>query len=569
MRQANDLRNELRRIDRRGYGAYKDLKGAYGFPDYVLHIDRVQSDPFAPPSEARVVVEQARARLPRELFSTKSRRTGLEDYLTRAFGAACGRVRKGRRGSGKSGLIEMLPCGQEILERTSVEVSERVVEARFFIGLPAFGRTIAGAEAERMLLDEVPEIVGQSLFYGSLDGHAARCHVEMADDADFLRACLREQGLVTFVADGAVLPRESGVSDRPLGDTAVPFASPPSLRVNFDLPNRGGVAGMAIPQGITLIVGGGYHGKSTLLDAISLGVYNHIPGDGRELAVTCADAAKIRAEDGRSISEVDISPFISNLPFGQDTSAFTTPNASGSTSQAANIIEALEAGSRLLLIDEDTSATNFMIRDKRMQELVAKDKEPITPLIDTVRLLEQDLGVSTILVMGGSGDYFDVADRVIMLDSYHVTDVTPEAKRIAGAYASQRREESAKRFTDLRPRMPVAASFDPYRGRTVKIRPRGTRGIDFGTEHIDLSALEQLVDPAQSRAIGWLIHHAAQYIFDGETTLTQGLDRLNELLDARGLLAAVPGKSGDYARPRRWEIAGAINRLRTLRCAAG
>ena len=101
---------------------------------------------------------------------------------------------------------------------------------------------------------------------------------------------------------------------------------------------------MGIRKGITLIVGGGYHGKSTLLKALEAGVYNHIAGDGREFVITDDTAFKLRAEDGRSITGVDISPFIKNLPNKKDTVHFSTEDASGSTSQAANLMEALESG---------------------------------------------------------------------------------------------------------------------------------------------------------------------------------------------------------------------------------
>ena len=168
------------------------------------------------------------------------------------------------------------------------------------------------------------------------------------------------------------------------------FVSPSSMEVTLNLPNHGPLKGMGIPKGITLIVGGGYHGKSTLLEALELGVYNHIAGDGREYVITESDAVKIRAEDGRSIKSADISLFINDLPNGKDTCCFYTEDASGSTSQAANVMEAIETGSRLLLIDEDTSATNFMIRDELMQRVVKRSQEPITPFIERVQWLAQE-----------------------------------------------------------------------------------------------------------------------------------------------------------------------------------
>jgi predicted ABC-class ATPase len=558
------LRNALRRLDGKGYGAYKDLRGGYDFSQYALFIDHVQGDPFASPSLLRLGMPQRVAQFPPDLFSNRPRRLGLEDFLARAFGAACRLRRQPDRGSGKSGEIFTAPCSQEILERTAVRVTPEQVEVRFFLGLPAFGRRIAGRQAEEMFFQDLPQIASSSLLYPNLSAPDVRRHVETAEDAEALRAALPERRLIAFVADGSLLPRESGISDHPLRGEVIPFESPPSLRVELAGPNCGLLPGMGIPEGITLIVGGGYHGKSTLLNAIARGVYTHLPDDGRDLAVADPDAVKIRAEEGRFIEKVDISPFISNLPFRQDTRAFSTPNASGSTSQAANIIEALEAGARVLLLDEDTSATNFMIRDERMQALVPKEKEPITPFVDAIRALYEERGVSCVLVMGGSGDYFEFADTVIMLDSYHARDVTAQAKEVAAQHPSSRRVEFEGHFTGLRTRIPLPGAVQARRGHRVKIRPRGEDAISFGYEQIDLSSVEQIVEQSQVRASGWIIHQAAERFFDGKRSLPELLDLIEEELDQKGLEAMLPNLAGDYARPRRHELAAALNRLRTL-----
>ena len=559
-----ELREALRRIDGKGYGAYKDLRGTYDCSGYVLFIDHVQGDPFAAPSLLRVRVPQSAAQFPTELFSNRARRIALEDFVTRAFGAACRGRRHDGRGSGKSGQIFTAQCSQEVLERSSARVTSEHVELSFFLGLPAFGRRIAGRQAEAMFFQDLPQLVSASLVYSSFQAAEVLRHVETVEDAEALRRGLAERELVAFVADGSVLPRESGVSDLPLQGDVVPFESPDSLRVELEGPNCGRIVGLGVPEGVTLIVGGGYHGKSTLLNALSHGVYDHVPEDGREYVVARGEAVKIRAEDGRFIEKVDISPFISNLPFGQDTRAFSTPNASGSTSQAANIMEAMEAGAQVLLLDEDTSATNFMIRDERMQALVAKDKEPITPLIDTIRALYEERGISSVLVMGGSGDYFDVADTVIMLDQYHPLDVTAKAKQVAREHPTSRRVEFEGRFTDLRSRVPLARGVQARRGNRVKIRARGEDAISFGHEQIDVSAIEQIVEQSQVRACGWIIHRAAEQLFDGRRALSEILDSIEKELDEKGLEAMVPNSAADYARPRRHELAAALNRLRTL-----
>jgi predicted ABC-class ATPase len=565
MNTHDDLRRLLSRIDGKGYPAYKDIRGEYEFPGFTLIVDHVQGDPFAAPSRLRARVPQSAARYPDAAFTPNSRRAGLADFLTRAFDAACSEA-SGRRGSGKSGLIAIDRPGQEMLERTSALIDREAVEARFVVGLPAAGRRVLGRQATAMLCEDLPAIVERALHFARNDQEALYSFVQTAEDADWLRSQLPSTGLAAFVADNAVLPRRSGVDHRPLREGAVPFHSPPSLRVEFRLPNAGLVTGMGIPVGVTLIVGGGYHGKSTLLNGLERGVYNHVPGDGRELVVADAAAVKIRAEDGRAVTGVDISPFIGALPAGTDTRRFHTENASGSTSQAANIMEALEAGAHVLLVDEDTAATNFMIRDHRMQELIAKEREPITPFIDKVRQLYEQRGVSSILVMGGSGDYFDVADSVIAMDAYVPHDVTEQARAIARKYRAERRPEGGDRFGEVTPRVPLAESLDPSKGRReVKIGARGVKTILFGASEIDLTAVEQLVDPSQLNAIGQALYYARQKYMDGRRTLPEILDAVMADVDRAGLDVLDTRPVGDFARFRRYELAAALNRLRTLR----
>ncbi len=565
MTNQENLRQLLLQLDNRGYKAYKGIQGSYEFPDFTLIVDRVQGDPFATPSQVRVQLPQSVAGFPGDLYRTRSREIALRDYLTRQFDHAARGI-SSRRGTGNSGLIAITHVGQSILERTSAFVTDELVEVRFVVGLPARGRSIAGRQAAEMLCDDIPHIVDQALKYRQLDATAIEHHVETVEDADWLRQNLVERGLVAFIPDGAILPRRSGVDDQPLSAEAVAFQSPETLRVEFTCPNRGLITGMGIPVGVTLIVGGGYHGKSTLLRAIELGVYNHIPNDGRELVVTNPAAVKIRAEDGRSIASVDISPFINQLPQGRSTSQFSTTNASGSTSQAANIMEALEAGARLLLVDEDTAATNFMIRDRRMQQLIAKDKEPITPFIDKVRQLYTDYAVSTILVMGGSGDYFDVADTVIAMENFQPHDVTEKAKAIAFANQTERIPEGGKGFGEITPRIPLAESIDPSRGhREVKLKVRDVDEVVFGTEEIDLGAVEQIVERGQLRAIAEAIVYAKRQYINERYTLPEILNHVMADIESQGLDLLTYMPEGDLVLFRRFELAAVLNRLRTLK----
>jgi predicted ABC-class ATPase len=560
-----DLRRTIGRIDGKGYKAYKDIKGLYGFGLYTLIIDHVQGDPFAAPSRVRVKLPIERTEFPPDLWDNTVRRIAFCDYLARRFHGAIRRWTKGHRGMGKSGLVEIDRGGQEILERNAVVIDRGNLEVRFVVGLPAAGRTILGKEAQEIFFEELPKIVERSLLYRNVDQKDIQRHVDVTEDQDVIRGLLAERGLVAFVADGAILPRRSGVDESPLDSGAVPFKGPRELKVELELPHRGRVQGMGVPKGVTLIVGGGFHGKSTLLDAIERGVYNHIPGDGREYVVSDQAAVKIRAEDGRRIEKVNISPFITNLPFGKDTVRFSTDNASGSTSQAANIMEALEIGAQVLLIDEDTSATNFMVRDERMQELVAKAKEPITPFVDKVQKLFADQGVSTILVMGGSGDYFDVADTVIMMENYQPYCVTEQAAVIARKHTSSRIDEGGDTFGEVTPRHPLKAGFDPSRGkREVKIDAKGLRTILYGTTSIDLSYLEQLVDRSQTRAIGLMIHYYAERCLERSPSLKEGIELVMRAVREQGLDCLLPYTVGNLAMPRVFELNGAINRMRTL-----
>jgi predicted ABC-class ATPase len=568
MQTASELKKALQRIDGKGYKAYKDIQGAYQLEDFVLFIDNVQSDPFAPPSRVRLRCNQDAAGFPSDCFANRSRKIALEDSLTRSFLRAIA-AGDGERGAASSVSIDR--PGQEILERTSMEVDANRVEARFAVGLPARGRTILGRKAHSVLLEEIPRIARASLFYEHLDKQALWRHICRCEDQDALREQLADRGLVAFVGNGSVLPRASGVSDKPLTDPGViPFASPRELEVSFSLPHGGEVKGMGLRKGVSLIVGGGYHGKSTLLKALERGVYNHVPGDGRDLVVTEGSAVKIRAEDGRSVTGVDIQPFISDLPFGQGTSFFSSDNASGSTSQAANIVEALEADCRLLLLDEDTSATNFMIRDSRMQHLVAKENEPITPFIDRVQEMSSRFGVSTVLVLGGSGDYFDVADTVIMLKEYAPFEVTGLAKELVERYVTERQMEIKAPLEGVTPRCMRARSFS--RGPKDKVKAKGLHSIAFGKTGVNLAFVEQLVDESQTRAIAEVFRLLGEEPPGESLPLAEVVDRMLSRIREKGLdcLSPFAGKHpGNLALPRKQEICAALNRWRRLQVRQG
>ena len=225
----------------------------------------------------------------------------------------------------------------------------------------------------------------------------------------------------------------------------------------------------------------------------------------------------------------------------------------------------MEAGATALLIDEDTSATNFMIRDRRMQALIAKEREPITPFVDKVRQLYTDYGVSTILVMGGSGDYFDVADTVIALDEYRPDDVTQQARAIATADQTERQAEGGTEFGELASRIVSPSSIDPRQGkRAVHLKTRATDEIRFGIHDIDLSAVEQLVEAGQLKAIAAAIVYAQQHYVDGQRSFTDVLEAVMADIAEHGLACLSDRPTGEFVGFRRLELAAALNRLRTL-----
>ena len=553
MKTQAELQKLLRDIDHKGYKAYKVLEGEYDFGAYRLCIDHVQGDPFASPSRVRLVYRN-QGNIPTSYFETKHRRTAVEDYLLRSLHrnlrAGDGRAAKG---SGKSGLVTACRTGQEILETTAMRISKDAIEARIEVGFPAFGRTIAAGELSQILFRLLPDLAEKCFHLQPRMKQDLDKVTALADDQQFIREALAEHELVAFVADGSILPRESGVSQRPMKD-AVVFESPDSLAVTLTLPHRGAVRGMGIRKGITVIAGGGFHGKSTLLKALERGVYNHITGDGRELVITDASAFKLRAEEHRCIHETDISMFINNLPMKSDTTRFQTENASGSTSQAANTVEALAAGSTVLLIDEDTSATNFMVRDGRMAQLVSDEKEPITPFIRKIRSLYQDLGISTILVAGSSGDYLSVADTVLQMDCYETKDVTARAKELAIELI----EENVQKTDWLK--KTVSSK------RIEKARVHGWDTISLDKNEIDLRYLEQIVGESQTAALAYIMQYILDRLANGKKTIPQLAKEASDKLEKEGILSMTPRNygAGPAAYVRQQEILACLARYRML-----
>lgn len=564
MNTAAELRKQLLSIHRKGYPAYKSLKGVYDFEDYTLSIDHVQGDPFASPSHVTVRIPFSVHRFPEAFYQTPETRTAFTDFLLRRFKSQIGRYSFQAKGSGKSGLISVSGCGQEILSRTACTLESRRKNElifRFHIGFPANGRTINAYELEKILFDFLPLCVEKACLYRTCAKEALREAIELAEDQTFIRRELRRLSLSAFVADGSILPRMSGVSDLPMKES-VPFVSPDSLRVTLTLPHKGVLSGMGIPQGVTLIVGGGYHGKSTLLKALELGIYNHIKGDGREYVVTDDTAVKLRSEDGRAVRNVDISMFINDLPNKKDTVSFSTPDASGSTSQAAGTIESIEAGSRLFLIDEDTSATNFMVRDAFMQQVISREKEPITPFLERIRDLYEKAGISTILVAGSSGAFFHTADTIIQMDCYRPVDITASVRSLLPEHPLAPSMPKPFEMPKSRRVFGTTHKKTDYRDRKVKLRSKD--GFAIGREEIDLRYVEQLKDTEQTASLALLLGYAKEHFMDGKKTIPEIAAFLHGELQRNGFSGFFPNSyiPGGYALPRLMEIHACLNRYR-------
>lgn len=569
MQNSSELLDMLRSINRKNYPAYKSLRGNYRFDHYILSVDHVQGDPFASPSHISIRVSLQNAGFPAAYHKDSVTKTALCDFLTRQFGRQISQFTFRAKGSGKSGLISASHCGQEVLARTACEITDREIISRFFIGFPANGRTINAPELEKILFEFLPVCVRRTFFYKNLNAADLEQAIFLAEDQAFIRQLLREHSLAAFVADGAVLPRESGVSSLPMKNS-VPFQSPESLRVTLSLPHRGKISGMGVPRGITLIVGGGYHGKSTLLNALELGVYNHISGDGREYVITDSTALKLRSEDGRFIKDVDISLFINDLPNKKDTRCFSTEDASGSTSQAAGIIEGMEAGSRVFLLDEDTSATNFMVRDSFMQKVIRREKEPITPFLERARDLYEKAGISTILVAGSSGAFFHIADTIIQMDCYRPVDITAGTKKLCREYpldASTPPDFSAPASHRIMTRHTPAFSRQhrcTEKDERMKLKVHGKDGFLLGRQEVDLRYLEQITDTEQTASLGLLLKYALEHMVDGKHTLPEIVFSLHQRIMREGLSFLSDGSSIScgYAVPRLQEIFSCFNRYR-------
>ena len=560
------LEQLLRENDHRPYPAYKNLRGKYVFPDYILSIDHVQGDPFAAPSSLSIIMQASSHGFPMEYISPQHRRIMLQDYLLRGFYRELKKYDHKTGGSGKSGTLSVSSCGQEVLERSALTLDETdgSLILRFSAGFPAAGRTTLAMELKKMLFEYVPACVSKMLRYNTANKALIKDWISLSDDQKAIREQLSEKNLVSFIANGAILPRMSGVDDRPMKD-GIRFRSTVEDEVTLILPENRSITGLGIKKGITLIVGGGYHGKSTLLKALERGVYDHIPGDGREYVITENSAMKLRAEDGRSVRQLDISAFICNLPSGKDTVKFSTEDASGSTSQAACTVEAVLSGSHTLLIDEDTSATNFMVRDALMHKVIHPSEEPIIPFISRMRQLYDEFGISTVLVAGSSGAFFNVSDTILQMKEYNPINITAAAREAAtGSVDPDVIVDRLTKWIDNRIPLSNKAVTE---SRKVKVRGSGTDSVCLNHESVELRFVEQVIDNEQTNLLGAMLRTLEEQYFNGNKPLVRCVQELYDKLKSDGFTAVSDhgNISGNLAMTRLQELWAMVNRYRGLK----
>ena len=566
------LSTRLQELDARPFRAYQELLNqSYYHSCFRVEFVHVQGSPGAfPASVGRLTMEQSELGLYPDCLKNDARRMAASDYLLRAFQLSAATLTRRNRGARGSGSYQILHLPPEVLERNVVHWDPGRVRIDFHISLPGSNENrVLGHQAAAMLTRELAMVVKN--FKSSVrDSPRLRDHCDTIEDWVHIQNMLPRYRLIAFIGDGAILPRQTGASQAPLEEGAVAFRAPDQMAVTVDFPNAGPIRGLGIRPGVNVLIGGGFHGKSTVLNALVRGVYPHVPGDGRERVITQADAFFVSAEEGRAIHGVDISGFIGELPGRVDPTRFQTQNASGSTSEAAAIVEAVLSGARFLLIDEDSSATNFLIQDPNMRRLIPED--PITPLFDRVQELYERFGVSTLIVAGGSSDYLGVARHVMAMRNYQPVCMTGEVGRLG--LPGPKKPSDPLMIQDRR-RL-LAVNFDPAYtarrlGKTLAVRIKTLRlrerVLEYGNSQLNLTRLMALVDPHQVLALGYALLLGKEAIRQAIMSPSELAAALSRRIDLEGLDILSRGTAMPVflARPRRLELAAAINRFRNLK----
>ena len=552
------LYQKIRALNGKNYGLYKSLaEKSWDFGDFVLEFLHVQGDPFAPASRVLLKTSLQKLGYAPVWGSSFERRLALSDFLLRRLSAVVQ-----EHFPEKNAPVAIENPGPEMLVRNSLWVDNGDLRVCLQVRLPGEGRKIESEAAAEILTMVLPDLVSASLYNDSSRAAQLEAHYGVLADRVEILAELDKRGLCAFVPDGAVLPRASGLSEAPLKD-AVPFVAPPEMAVTLEICGRE-IRGMGIPRGVTVITGGAFHGKSTLLQALTRSVFPHVPGDGREGVVVDETALRVGVEDGRSVRATDLSIFVRDLPGGVSTKDFTALSASGSTSEAANLLEAIEAGSRTFLIDEDSSAVNFLIRDIRVRKLLGDDREPLIPLTDRIRAIAQ-AGYSFILVAGACGDYLDLADNIVVMANYKAecAKSTKPAESAEANFAPPAPRAFADYMQPLQKSVRPASAVE----RQVKVKLAGDSLLQIGFLVSDTSRLNTLVDKSQRLGAGFLLLNLLQNAASNADSMANdsvsaAAGKLCESIRNVGFRNLPQGLSREMSLPREVDIACVAFRLR-------
>ncbi|MEA2067995.1 MAG: ABC-ATPase domain-containing protein [Verrucomicrobiota bacterium] len=573
MKDKKEFYNLLTELDGQPFSEYQQVVGDFDFTRYVIKcaaIDFESEEADTPTFSIRV--PQTIAEIPEYLFDSPVRRTAMEDLLLRSLATNIDKIANYDHNGIARRHIGMSTPNQKILPRNALLLTKEYIEVRVQISLPVQPMVIDGERllsidgemAQQIFFEDLPEVVSNSLLYCNIDAADADAHVNNMEDADRLRQYLSASGQVAFVAEGALVTRISG-SDFPDYERLSPVEVDSALIEEVEVPHSGAVRGIGIPNGLTLVLGESNSGRVDLMDAIAQGIYNHVPGDGREHVVTVADAVNIRSEMGRSIQKVDISAFAKELPDGGDPASYSVQSAGSFTSQAASTVEALEAGARVLLFDEHSSSSTFLSSDTRVSSLLGASSR--NTLAARARQMVDELGIS--LVVAGSSliaEFIPIADKVLKVENFCVSDITEEAKALE-IVASTVADSSVNLSSMLsRSRWVMPSSIDPSIGREdLVIQTDDQDYLQFGRALIDLDAIRQIADADQARTIGFVLYYAKLRYMDEGYPLREILDLVDRDLSNEGLNALSRDLRGDLARPRRYEVAAALNRLPAFR----
>ena len=557
------LYQKIRTLNGKNYGLYKSLaEKSWDFGDFALEFIHVQGDPYAPPSRVVIKANLSMLGYASEWGGSFERRLALSDFLLRRLSKLVQ-----EKYPGKDADILFDVAGPEMLVRNALWIDNGELRACMQVRLPGEGRKIQAESAAEILTMVLPDLVSAGLYYSKSDEEAMQRHYRVLAERKEILSEIERRGLCAFVPNGAVLPRASGLSEMPL-EGAVPFVAPEEMAVTLNVCGRE-ISGMGIPKGITVITGGAFHGKSTLLQALTRSVYPHIPGDGREGIVIDETALRVGVEDGRSVRGTDLSAFVRDLPGGVSTKNFNTLSASGSTSEAANLLEAMEAGATTFLIDEDSSAVNFLIRDMRVRKLLGDDREPLIPLTDRIREISAQ-GYSFILVAGACGDYLDLADNIVVMANYKAecAKVTEPAAKVTGP-AEATVAPLHRPFTAYM--QPLQKSVRPASAveRQVKVKLSGDTLLQIGFLVSDTSRLNTLVDRQQRFGAGFMLLNLLQNAASNNETpdgsspsVAETIANLYEKIQNVGFRNLPQGMSREMSLPRVVDIACVAFRLR-------